>query len=201
MQDTGSGILVGSKTFGKAKVQNLLPILSPEAYAKYNEQVGSKEVNAYDLIGKYGINPMVSEIIGWTKITTGMYLTPKGRMIDGTGIAPDIEVKDPEPVNDVYINNIQKLSRSWKPGLGDEGTDVNNAEKILKVLGYDVDNPDSVLDEKTFNAVWKFRVDKGLYPGGVLDFTTQKALNDELDRIILTHDKQYAKAVEILTGS
>jgi carboxyl-terminal processing protease len=201
VQDTGSGILVGSKTFGKAKVQNMLPILSPEAYAKYSEQVGSKVVNAYDLIGKYGVNPLNSEIIGWSKITTGVYLTPKGKMIDGTGIVPDIEIKDPEPVNGIYINNIQKLTRTWKPGLGDEGADINNAEKILKVLGYDVDNPDNVLDEKTFGEVWRFRTDKGLYPGGVLDFTTQQALNDELDRIILTHDKQYAKAVEILQES
>lgn len=201
VQDTAAGILVGSKTYGKAKVQNMLPILSPEAYMKYYEQVGSKEVNAYDLIGKYGINPLKGEIIGWSKITTGIYLTPKGKMIDGTGIVPDIEVEDPEPANGVYINSIQKLTLAWKPGLGDEGTDVNNAEKILKLLGYDVDNPDNVLDEKTFQAVWKFRTDKGLYPGGVLDFTTQQALNDELDRMILTHDKQYAKAVEILTES
>ncbi|NLC67719.1 MAG: S41 family peptidase [Clostridiaceae bacterium] len=201
VQDTGAGILVGSKTYGKAKVQNILPILSPEAYAKYYEQVGSKEVNAYDLITKYGISPLNSEIIGWTKITTGVYLTPKGRMIDGTGIVPDIEVEDPKPVNGIYLNNIQKLTKTWKPDLDDEGTDINNAEKILKVLGYDVDNPDNVLDEKTYQAVWKFRVDKGLYPGGVLDFTTQQALNDELGRIILTHDKQYAKAVEILSES
>lgn len=201
VQDTNAGILVGTKTFGKAKVQNMLPILSPEAYKKYSEQIGSRTVNAYDLISKYNVSPSNDEIIGWSKITTGVYLTPKGEMIDGVGIIPDIIVDDPQPVNGISINNIQKLTRTWKPGLGDEGIDVYNAEKILKVLGYDVDEPDTVLDEKTFKAIWKFRTDKGFYPGGVLDFTTQKALNDELDRVILSYDKQYAKAVEILTKS
>lgn len=201
IQDTGAGTIIGTKSYGKAKVQSMLPILSPQAYKKYSDQVGLKSVNAYDLLINYNINPLDSEVIGWTKITTGMYLTPKGNMIDGIGITPDIEVEDTELVQGIDVRNIQKLTKTWKPTLGDEGYDVYNAEKILKVLGYDVDEPDTVLDEKTFKAVWKFRTDKGLYPGGVLDFTTQDYLNKELDNIIMTYDKQYAKAIEILMGS
>jgi carboxyl-terminal processing protease len=199
VQDTEAGLLVGTKTFGKAKVQNMVPILSPEAYKKYSEQTGLKIVDGHELIKKQNVNPSKDEIIGWAKITTGMYLTPKGNMIDGEGITPDIIIDDPQFVKDININSIQKLTYTWKPDLNDEGIDIYNAEKILKILGYDVDAPDTILDEKTFNAICKFRVDKELYPGGVLDFTTQKALNKELDRVILMYDKQYSKAVELLS--
>lgn len=198
VQDTNAGLLIGTKTFGKARVQNMVPILSPEAYNKYSKQTGSKIVDAHELIKKHNINPAKDEIIGWAKITTGVYLTPKGNMIDGKGITPDIIIDDPEIVKGININSIQKLTCTWKPGLNDEGIDIYNAKKILRILGYNVDDPDTILDEKTFNAIRKFRTDKGLYPGGVLDYTTQKVLNKELDKAILTYDKQYAKAVELL---
>jgi len=198
IKDTDAGTLIGTKTFGKAKVQNLVPLLTAEAYKKYEEQLGVKVVDAYELMGVYGITPTDDEIIGWSKITTGTYTTPKGRMIDGRGLSPNIAVPDPELVDGIDIYSIQKLTKTSKPGLNDEGADVYNAEKMLKVLGYDVDAPDTVLDKKTFNAIWKFRADSKLYPGGTLDFSTQGMLNDKLDEAVMKLDKQYAKAVEVL---
>lgn len=56
---------------------------------------GVKLVDANDLFMVHGISPEKDEIMGWTKITTGVYTTPKGRMIDGEGIIPDIQVDDP----------------------------------------------------------------------------------------------------------
>jgi carboxyl-terminal processing protease len=200
VQDSGAGKLVGTKTFGKAKVQNIIPILSPAAYEKYRIKSGENVVNAYELLLEHGIIPLKNEIIGRAKITTGVYTTPRGRMIDGEGLEPDYYVENPEIKNGININGIQKLSKTARPGLNDEGQDVYNAEKILKVLGYEIDVPDMVLDEKTFRAVTKFRTDSGLYPGGVLDFTTQDALNRKLDELIQEIDKQYVKAVEILNG-
>jgi carboxyl-terminal processing protease len=199
VQDTGAGKLIGVKTFGKAKVQTLVPLLTPEAYKKFEVQLGERIVNAYDLIEKHNIIPSDYEIKGWTKITTAVYLTPKGRMIDGKGLTPDVWVDDPKPVSDVDILSIQKLTKTSKPDLGSDGVDVYNAEKILKLLGYDVDTPDMELDKKTFDAIWKFRVDNKLYPGGVLDFTTQDKLNSRLDDMLFELDKQYAKAVEYLS--
>jgi len=76
IQDTGSGILVGTTTFGKGKVQNLYPILTPEAVEKYRKETGETFVNGYDLLEKHGIYPSDEEIIGWVKITTGEYYTP-----------------------------------------------------------------------------------------------------------------------------
>jgi carboxyl-terminal processing protease len=199
IQDAGAGTLIGTKTFGKAKVQSLIPLLKPEAYAAYEEQLGVKILNAYDLLS-YKIIPKKSEVIGYTKITTGTYTTPRGRMIDGVGLTPDIEVEDVQPENGINVRAIQKLTVTSKPGLDSEGVDVNNAEKILMLLGYDVDTPDMLLDKKTYDAVWKFRTDNGLYPGGVLDFTTQKLLNQKLEEKIMELDKQYKAAVEVLEG-
>ena len=198
IQDTEAGTLIGTKTFGKAKVQGLIPILTPEASARYEEQLGVKIVDVLDLEQEYGIVPEDDEIIGYTKMTIGFYYTPDGRLIEGTGITPDITIEDTKPVSDVLLAGIQKLTRTYKPGLNDGGTDVCNAEKILKVLGYEIGIPDNLLDEKTFAAVKKFQKDVKLFPYGVIDFTTQKALNDALDGIILKYDKQFAKAVEVL---
>jgi carboxyl-terminal processing protease len=199
IQDTGAGKLIGTKTFGKAKVQTLIPLLTPESYKKYKAQLGERIVSVHDLIGKHNIIPSDDEINGWTKITTAVYLTPKGRMIDGKGLTPNVWIDDPKPVSGIDILNIQKLTKASKPDLGSEGMDVYNAEKILKLLGYDVDTPDMKLDKKTFDAIWKFRVDNKLYPGGVLDFTTQDKLNSKLHDMLFELDKQYAKAVEYLS--
>lgn len=198
IQDSGAGVLIGTKTFGKAKVQSVIPILTPEAYKNYEAKLGIKVVDVYELMTKYGIFPRDDEIMGTVKITTGVYSTPKGRVIDGIGLTPDFVVDDPEPVNGVDIRSLQELSVTWKPDLGNSGIDIYNAEKILKALGYDVDTPDTYLDEKTYRAISKFRTDKNLYPGGVLDFTTQKALNGEIEKLVMKYDRQYAKAIEVL---
>ncbi len=200
VQDTESGIVIGTKTFGKSKVQNILPILAPSAYEKYEEQLGEKIIDAYDLIRNHGIVPRDEEVVGWTKITTGEYLTPLGRVIDGVGIIPDIKVEDPILVMDISISSVQELQKTVKPELGSEGIDVLNAEKILRLLGFTIDAPDMILDDKTFEAIAKYQEKRGLYPYGVLDFTTQQKLNEDLEELMRTIDKQYGKAVEYLSN-
>jgi len=198
IQDRGSGLLIGTTTYGKGKVQTLVPLLTPEAYSRYEAQYNVKLVDAYDLT-YYGIVPQDSDIIGWAKITTGVYLTPNGRMIDGTGLQPDIAVADPQPVNGILVTSIRRLTVTNKTGLNGSNPDVYNAEKILKLAGYNVDDPDYILDAKTFNAIKKFQADNKLYPYGVLDLTTQKRMNDKLLGLIMKYDAQYAKAVETLS--
>jgi carboxyl-terminal processing protease len=196
IQDTKSGTLVGTQTFGKARVQSVLPVLSPEGYKKYGQKVG--EVNVYNLKSAEQDKLTDNDVLGWVKITTGMYTTPAGRMIDGKGLTPDETVADPEMRNGIYISSIVKLSQTVKPGLNDEGLDVYNAEKILKLIGYDVDTPDMILDNKTFAAIQKFQAEKGLSAYGVLDFTTQQALNQQYSQVMPEIDLQYGKALQIL---
>jgi carboxyl-terminal processing protease len=199
IQDTQTGKLVGSKTFGKARVQSIIPVLSPEGYQKYGQQDGL--VDAYALERSQQLNLTDNDILGWVKITTGTYTTPAGRMIDGQGLTPDETVADPEPKNEVYINSVVKLSQTVKHGLNDEGLDVYNAEKILRLIGYDIDAPDMKLDSKTFAAIQKFQLEHGLYSYGVLDFTTQKSLNQQYDKVLPQVDRQYGRALEILQSN
>lgn len=61
LQDRGRAELVGTTTYGKGSVQQVIPL--PDSSA--------------------------------LKFTTAAYLTPSGRNINGTGIAPDLKVKNP----------------------------------------------------------------------------------------------------------
>jgi carboxyl-terminal processing protease len=196
IQDTKAGTLVGTQTFGKARVQSVLPILSPEGYKKYGQKSGV--ANAYDLNKADQAKLTDADVLGLVKITTGTYTTPAGRMIDGKGLTPDLTIADPELKNGINVSSIGKLTQTVKPGLNGEGLDVYNAEKILKLIGYDVDTPDLKLDNKTFAAIQKFQAEHGLGAYGVLDYTTQQALNQQYYKVLPEIDQQYGKALEIL---
>ena len=198
IQDTSSGILVGTKTYGKGKVQNIYPVISKEAYKKYEEKFGVKIVDGYDLINNYNTTPSDDEIVGWTKITTGEYYTPNGRMIDGTGLQPDYYIENTYSQNEVDIRDIDNLSKKLKHSINDKSIDVFNAEKILKFLGYNIGKPDMLFDIQSSAAVYEFQKDIGFYSYGVLDFSTQKALNEKLEKLMSEYDKQMAKALELL---
>ncbi|MDQ2084967.1 S41 family peptidase [Herbivorax sp. ANBcel31] len=197
IQDKGAGMLIGTKTFGKAKVQSIFPIITPEAHEKYKKEFGESFINGYDLLVEHKVHPLDDEIIGWTKMTTGRYYTPKGRMIDGKGLEPDMFVDN--IIKGVDVRNISQLNKIDKPDLGEESIDVYNAKKILTISGYEVGNMDMTMDKTTFNSIAEFQKDEGLYPYGVLDFSTQEALNEKFHRILPEPDIQYYKAVEILS--
>ncbi len=196
IQDTGAGKLVGTKTYGKARVQTIIPILTPEAYEKYGKKTGLVDADAVGEIQNKDFEE--DDILGWAKITSATYTTPAGRMIDGQGLKPDEAIASHEPVKDININSISKLQRTVKPGLNDQGIDVYNAEKILRVSNYDVDMPDMTLDVKTFAAIKKFQQDRGLGTYGVLDYSTQDALNQQYYKVLPEIDRQYARALEIV---
>lgn len=198
IQDSQDGFLVGTKTFGKGVVQNLYPILSPEAYERFKAQYGDSIIDGYDWINKYGLNVLESDLIGWTKITTGHYLTRAGKMIDGIGITPDFFVENYQVVNDIDIQSVKVLQSSDDIKVNEVGNDVYNAERILTVMGYELNAPDNILDEMTSAALKKFQTEKKLNPTGIIDSNTRKLLNEELNALRLTIDKQYAKAVELL---
>lgn len=197
IQDTGAGKLIGTKTFGKAKFQAVLPLLSEEAYVKYRDLYGLYTVNAMDLY-YFGIYPDQDEIGGYAKMTLGVYYTPKGRMIDGTGLMPDIEVSDPEPVEELYITDIKKLTKRAEFKLNSLGSDVFNAKKILKIMGYDINTLDTSFDNEFEAALKEYQTRNKIKASGILDIKTQIFLNADLLRLITKYDGQYAAAVQYL---
>lgn len=196
VQDTGAGKLVGTKTFGKAKFQSLIPILSRDAFIKYINQ-GILAVNGYDL-QYHEIRPEEQDIAGYAKLTLGVYYTPKGRMIDGQGLVPDVAAEDTKPIFSININSIRKLTRTVEHGLNGQGIDVYNAEKLLKLMGYKITAIDNTLDSATVEELKSYQESSGLNANGILDKHTQAALNAELDRLIGKYDMQYAAAVNVL---
>lgn len=195
VKDTKAGIVVGSKTFGKAKVQAFYPILNPGAFESLNKVRNPKSVNAYD----FTYEPEDSQLAGWAKLTTGLYYTPNGDCIDLKGIEPNVKVEDQKLTEDkVPVNLLEPLTVTVKPRLGTKYTDVFYAEHILKLLNYNVDKPDVTLDSKTVAAIKKFQKDNKVYSYGVLDFCTQKLLNSRLASLKQVKDPVYAKAVQLI---
>lgn len=197
IQDTGAGKLIGTKTFGKAKVQNAIPILTLEAYNKYREQYGIDTVNVYEL-RHYGINPDQDEIYGYAQMTLGLYYTPDGKMIEGTGITPDISVDDPEYIDGVDILDIERLSRTGTFEPGSKGSDIIDAKLILRLLGYGITELNINFDEEFESALKEYQSSKKIKPTGILDVKTQIFLNADLLELILKYDGQYAAAVKYL---
>lgn len=196
VQDSKAGSLIGTTTYGKSKVQNIIPLLTPQAFAKYQRQLGLAIVDAYELIDQQRIQINKEEIQGWIKITTGEYLTPKGRRIDQVGLIPDFIVAEQGLGGELH--RLKKLSKTGKPALGQQSIEVYRAETILGVAGYQVDRADTFLDPKTFFAIKRFQQEEGLFPYGVLDFSTQQALNNKLEELILKYDQPYARAVDLI---
>ncbi len=199
VQDTGAGVLIGTKTFGKAKFQSLIPILTKEAYEKYSEILGRGIVDVYEL-NNYNIFPDEEQINGYAKMTLGVYYTPKGRMIDEVGLTPDIPVADPQPVAGISVASIQRLTKSVDLRLNNQGSDIYNAKKILKVMGYEITTIDSNFDKALETALKKYQTAKKLDANGILDIKTQIALNADLLQLVLKYDTQYAEAVKYLKG-
>ena len=192
IKDTKAGIVVGTKTYGKAKVQNFIPILTPEAYERLNKDNVNKTADASQFTDLAD-----SDILGWSKITVGMYYTPNGDCIDLKGIEPNIKVAQND-TDSIQANLVEPLNLTVKPTLETQYSEVLYAECILKLLKYDVDTPDYRLDKKTFAAIKRFQKDNHLYSYGVLDFTTQKLLNKKLAVLKQTKDTVYAKAADSL---
>lgn len=199
IQDTGMGVIVGTKTFGKAKFQSVLPILSKEAFQKYYKQSGIKVINGLELYN-YGIAAGDDELAGYAKMTLGVYYTPSGRMIDLEGLTPDIMVEDPEPVSGIDIRSIAKLTKVIVPALNAQGVAVNKAEKLLKMLGYNVGKIDTTLDADTLKAIMQYQKDRGIPEWPYLSFATQDALNDDYLKLINKYDTQYNAAVKALSN-
>jgi carboxyl-terminal processing protease len=187
IKDTKAGVIIGNKTFGKAKVQEAIPILSTEAYDKFNGTDEDKSVNALDF------NSYENDVVGWAKMTIGLYYTPNGNCIDLKGIDPDIKVAQSNPKG-ITVNLVEPLTVTVKPSPGTRYYDVFSAECILKLLNYNVDTPDYILDSKTSEAIKKLQKDNNLSSSGTLDFTTQRLLNTKLADIKQNQDNVYSRA-------
>lgn len=140
----------------------------------------------YPLVDKSGV-----------KFTTAEYFSVDKTPVHKIGITPDITVENEK----IDLTKYPQFSKEKKPVLGSVSLDVLAAEMILETLGYDVNEPDGVYDQKSFEQIVKFQNDNFLYGYGTIDTTTQNTLFDSLVKHTETNieDLQLKAAIEALT--
>jgi carboxyl-terminal processing protease len=169
-----------------------------------------KDHKAAVLVGEVTYGKGVGQELGSTfdghpyMISTFYFLTPNRHDIHEIGIRPDHLV-----INSLGLRREGELLLyktyapfvfDEKPGPGDSGLNVFAAQQRLGLLGYQV-NRGTVMDDATVLAVKAFQGEQGLYPYGVLDFTTMRKL-DEVSLAYIdnlsSEDLQLKKAIELL---
>jgi len=130
------------------------------------------------------------------KFTTAEYFSVNRTPVHKIGITPDIIVENEK----TDISKYPEFSKLKKPVLGSVSLDVLAAEMILDALGYDVDEPDGVYDQKSFDQIIKFQKDNFLFAYGTIDIATQNTLYNALVKYSQenTEDLQLKAAVEAL---
>lgn len=146
-----------------------------------------------------GTKQIVSRIIsgGGVRLTDSEYLTAGGRHINGVGITPDIYIK----------NQVVKYNKKYYAPLvhdrilsqGDTGEDVLCFKQRLDALGFFVEIPNDEFDENMYYAVKDFQQMTGLYPYGVLDFTTQLKIEEVLKQCEVEIDDQLDEAIKVFS--
>ena len=92
------------------------------------------------------------------------------------------------------------MKEKVKPSAGMTGLNVYGAQQRLQLLGYPV-QPTAVMDPETVKAVTDFQRNIGLWPYGVLDYTTMVQLDTQsynYSHGVVTEDYQLEKALELL---
>lgn len=131
------------------------------------------------------------------KFTTAEYFSVNRTPVHKIGITPDIVVENEKQ----DLSKYPQFSKTKKPILGTVSLDVLAAEMILETLGYKINEPDGVYDQKSFDQIVKFQKDNFLYAYGTIDITTQNTLYNALVKHTAnnTVDLQLKTAVEALS--
>lgn len=140
------------------------------------------------------------------KLSTMYFQSPLGNKIDKVGVEPDYPVvalggrATPEEIRRMEtFAPMRENKRYWK---GESGLNVYAAQQRLAMLGYAV-RPTGMMDDDTVSAVRAFQGTTGLYPYGVLDYSTIVQIDKHIElystgQLEVTADPQYAKALELI---
>lgn len=133
------------------------------------------------------------------KLTTGHYLTRNGNDINKVGIYPDEVVKNGK--KQIDLGKYEKFDYKVKWKVGDTGKGVLATKQRLAVMGYYFGEINEYFDDELKVAVYNFQKDVGLYPYGVMDFSTQATLENHFYVLEVVVDDQLYAAYEHLGGN
>jgi len=132
------------------------------------------------------------------------FLTPNMEIIEDVGITPDYEVANTyglrrEDAARRY-EAFAPFAEETRPVYGEAGLNVLAAQQRLRLLGHDI-GLTAIMDYQTVRTISEFQRARGLWAGGVLDFTTQRHIQEATLAYInntSTEDLQLLKAIELV---
>ncbi len=128
------------------------------------------------------------------KFTVAYYLTPLGNNIHKMGIVPNATVENSAVPMDMSEFELFSLTKKYQ--IGDKGSEVENAKKMLDKMGIFIGEINDIYDENLKSAVTMFQEAMDLYPYGVLDLTTQMNLYEKLKSMKVEVDDQLEAAID-----
>lgn len=140
------------------------------------------------------------------KLSTMYFQSPLGNKIDKVGVEPDYPVValggKATPEENKRISTFAPMRENKRYWKGESGLNVYAAQQRLAMLGYAV-KPTGVMDDDTVSAVRTFQGTTGLYPYGVLDYSTIVQIDKYIElystgQLKVSSDPQYEKALELI---
>ena len=128
------------------------------------------------------------------KLTILKWLSPEGVSIHEVGVAPTIEVDQP----DYYYTAPIQVEETFS--YDETNINIGYAQVMLAALGYPVDREDGYFSEQTEQAIRDYQNDRELTVNGKLDQeTASRIVTDVIERIRSDQDDlQKDKAIEVL---
>ena len=170
-----------------------------EAFSASMKDAGVATVVGRTTFGK-GSMQVIQRIItgGAIKLTVALYQSAGGSFVDGVGVTPHYTVRNvTRKLNE--NPDFPKMQFSLEINENSTPEAIKAAELRLRLLSISPGTVDDVFDADTISAVKLFQEKQGLDITGVLDIMTQTELDNATANIETTVDRQYAKAVQLLT--
>ncbi len=173
-----------------------------ELFSGAMQNLGYAKVVGRRTFGKGSMQEMLGLInppgfsLGDIKLSVAEFTLPDGKPVNKVGIKPDVDVRNEYvPVD---TETLTPMTISARYAVGDQADDVLAIEERLDILGYYTGNIDGVFDTFTERATKQFQSDMNLCSYGVMDYTTQGALNNKIAETELVVDKQFETAYNLL---
>lgn len=128
------------------------------------------------------------------KFTRSKWLTPNGTWVHDTGIAPDVELVNPDYYRVTLLNPEDLYSE------GQENETIISLKVAFDALGYDIDEVNETFDSNLTEQVEAFQADEGLDVTGVITGDTTDAIVSNLREFIMEDDAQLDYLVAYING-
>ncbi len=134
------------------------------------------------------------------KLTIAKYATPNGTFIHGSGITPDVLIKD-EPVISELVDNFYPMQSLNTSTLGSRDIDTYGLEQRLEYMGYDV-VVDGLFDKATEDALKQYQTAHQVAADGRLTVDMKAMIQaDVIEREEKKSDAILSEALKIIKSN